>query len=191
MLQIPAIPQKFCPDKKSQTWSHPKVPTRCRRRRMSFSRRQLLRHTIFAVAAWTARPLHGQGWAAPKPVHGNSLENVPGPNADRTRFTGLIGSGFRVTPTSRKGATVWLRLLAVEDLPTLEPVNVGSMAVPPKQTSAQIYTHGFMLSFLGTMPETLLQGTYIFEHPNMAKFSLLIVPGGHGSQTYTAVINRL
>ena len=89
-----------------------------------------------------------------------------------------------------KGNSVWLRLLAVEDLPVLSPPNLGAMAVqPPKST--QVTTTGFMLSFLGTMVDQLPQDTYSFEHPGLGKFWLLIVPSAPGGQTYGAVINKL
>lgn len=161
---------------------------------MSVSRRKLLQHSILAVVACAARPLFA--WQGKKSGSSDSssvdaAENDALQRLDRAAFTGAIGSGFQVTSTSGKPSSVWLRLLSVDDLPALVPVNAASMAVPPKQTSAPTQTTGFVLVFLGTLPKPLPQGTYTFEHPDLGKFSLLIVPGGSGSQTYTAVINRL
>lgn len=158
---------------------------------MSVSRRQVLQQSILAVAACAVSPLPAWAGTTKTPPGNSSHPPTPGPEPDRAKFTRAIGSGFKVTPTSGKESAVWLRLLAVQDLPPLVPVNPGSMAVPPKQKSAPIQTTGFMLSFLGPSAQPLPQGTYIFEHAAMAKFSLLIVPDGQGRETYTAVINRL
>lgn len=161
---------------------------------MSVSRRQLLQRSVFVVAACAAGPLHA--WAGQKSVPASESAVDHGGNAalqhlDRAAFARFVGSGFQVTSTSGTASPVWLRLLAVEDLPALVPQNVAAMAVPPKKESATVQTSGFMLSFLGTMPKPLPQGTYIFEHSGLGKFPLFIVPDGPGKQTYTAVINRL
>jgi hypothetical protein len=162
---------------------------------MPVSRRKLLQNTVFVMAACAAGPL--PVWAASNKNKNsgsetpNAAENAGLQHLSRTAFEAEVGSGFQVTPTTGKASPVWLRLLAVTDLPALVPVNPASMAVPPKQKSAQIQTSGFMLSFLGTLPKPLPQGTYTFEHSGLGKFSLLIVPDGRRSQTYTAVINRL
>lgn len=166
-----------------------------RRSGMSVSRRKLLQNTALVAVACAASPV--SIWAAKNRNNStnnsspNQEESAALQNLDRAKFAAAVGSGFKVTPTSGKSDTVvWLRLLAVEDLPALVPVNTGAMAVaPPKQKSAAVETIGFMLTFLGTLPKPLPQGTYIFEHSGLGRFSLFIVP--HGQQTYTAVINRL
>lgn len=163
---------------------------------MPVSRRRLLQNSALVAAACVASPI--SIWAA-KNNNNSTNQSSPNPeenaalhNLDRARFATQVGSGFKATPTSGKSAPAWLRLLAVNDLPGLVPVNTGAMAVsPPKQSSAAVETRGFMLTFLGTMPKPLPQGTYMFEHSSLGKFSLLIVPDGPGKQTYTAVINRL
>ena len=159
---------------------------------MSVSRRQLLRNSVFAALACAASPL--QAWTGPKSGSTkqppkNPVDNAGLQHLDRASFTGVIGSGFKVSVTSGNSSTVWLRLLKVEDLPALTPVNLDAMAVLPKHNTAPVTTSGFMLLFLGTLPKPLPQDTYTFEHPGLGKFSLLIVPNGH--ETYTAVINRL
>jgi hypothetical protein len=160
---------------------------------MSVSRRNLLRNSILAAMAFTASPF--RAWGAKNNSGKNSnqgkVSNAGWEHLDRAAFNKAVGSGFKVTPVSGNGTSVWLRLLQVEDLPALVPVDPASMAVPPKQTSPPILLSGFMLVFLGTLAKPLPQGTYDFEHPALGKFSMLIVPGGQGSQTYTAVIARL
>jgi Domain of unknown function (DUF6916) len=162
---------------------------------MPVSRRKLLQNSVWAMAACAANPF--SAWAGRTQ---NGTPSSPGAKVDnaglqalnRPAFAGEVGSPFQVTPTSGKASPVWLRLLAVEDLPALVPVNTASMAVPPKHSSAApVRTKGFMLVFLGTMPKPLPQGTYNFEHSVLGTFSLLMVPDGPGKQTYTAVINRL
>jgi hypothetical protein len=161
---------------------------------MSVSRRKLLQHSILAAFAFAAGRLHAgteqkDGSSGDSPP--NKAQAVTLKPLDRAAFTGAVGSGFQVSPTTGKSSPVWLRLLAVQDLPALAPVNPALMAVPPQQKSAPIQTTGFMLQFLGTLPEPLKQGTYDFDHPQLGKFSLLIVPEGQEQQTYIAVINRL
>jgi hypothetical protein len=159
---------------------------------MPVSRRQLLRNSVFAAIACAASPMQGWTGAKSSPTKQppkNSIDNAGLQHLDRAAFTRVVGSGFKVSTTSGKSSTVWLRLLKVEDLPALAPVNLGAMAVLPKHSTAPVTTSGFMLLFLGTLPKPLPQGTYTFEHPGLGKFSLLIVPDGR--ETYLAVINRL
>jgi hypothetical protein len=161
--------------------------------KMSVSRRKLLQNSVLAAFAFAAGRLH----AGTGQKDGSSADSPPDKPAvtlktlDRAAFAGALGSGFQVSPTTGKSSPAWLRLLAVQDLPALASVNPALMAVPPQQKSAPIQTTGFMLQFLGTLPEPLKQGTYNFDHPQLGKFSLLIVPEGPGQQTYIAVINRL
>lgn len=160
---------------------------------MTVSRRNLLRNTVLAAIAFAVNPFRawsGQKESGKKPGQ-STVSNAGWEHLDRTAFNKAVGSGFKVTPVSGTGDSVWLRLLKVEDLPALVPVSPDAMDVPPKQISPTIPLSGFMLNFLGTLPKPLPQGTYTFEHPALGKFSLLIVPGGRGDQTYTAVIARL
>jgi len=168
---------------------------------MAVSRRNLLRHSFVAAVAFAAGPFKAWGATKPQmpkdqaPNNNQRHNNVTGgtlQHLDREAFDQEVGSSFQVTPVSGKPSSGWLRLLAVKDLPALVPVNPASMAVlPPKQHSAHIQTSGFILTFLGTLPAPLPQGTYKFVHAGLGTFTLLIVPDGQGQQTYTAVINRL
>jgi hypothetical protein len=155
---------------------------------MSVSRRRFLQSSTLAAAACAAAPL--QAWNN-KPSLDGATNHLPGLNGlSRQSFERVVGSSFKVSATTGNANTVWLRLLAVEDLPALQPVNTAIMAVPPKPTTSAVSTTGFMLSFSG--PGTRLpQGTYAFEHAGLGKFALLIVPGGPGLGTYTAVFNLL
>ena len=159
---------------------------------MTVSRRRFLRNSAFTVAACTVQPLYA--WTGNKPpVDGSAFTHTPSAHVvSRQAWERLVGSDFEVTPASGKGTPVWLRLLAVDDLPPVEPVNTGIMAVKPKAATTVVSTTGFMLSFSGgSAGAPLSQGSYLFEHESLGKFELFIVPGGPGLDTYTAVFNRL
>lgn len=161
---------------------------------MSVSRRSLLQNSIFAIVAGLATPLYSwtgknktSGGAPPQHPVNDNLNHL-----SRHSFTEVIGSGFKVTePDSQNVSPVYLRLIAVEDLPAIVPVNAEAMIVPPPQTKSAQKTDGFILIFTGSLPKPLPQGTYEFEHARLGTFSLLITPGGGGFQSYNAVINRL
>jgi hypothetical protein len=156
---------------------------------MSVSRRRFLKHGAFAAIACAAIPseaLTGRRPDLDPAITGTDIHGHAG--VARSAFEGLIGSPFKVTTKSGNASPVWLRLIAVSDLPAIEPVNVGSMAVAPKTSSPAPRTTGYILSFSagGT---SLTQDTYIFENDRMGKFPLFIVPAGPGQ--YTAVFNLL
>ena len=158
---------------------------------MTVSRRSVLRQGFVAAVACVAGPL--QAWSANK-KNSNNDSARKGTGADsqplsREAFNKAVGSGFKVSPTSGNGNTVWLRLLSVQDLPALVPVDTAAMDVPPRSTSS-VTTSGFMLHFLGTLPKPLPQDTYTFEHPKLGTFPLFIVPEGANGE-YIAVINLL
>ncbi len=161
---------------------------------MSVSRRRFLHHGAFAAAACAASPLlHGWGGRQlppdnlmpPSHAGGAALHGL-----SRESFTGLIGTAFKVSHSSGNADPVWLRLLAVHDLPSLAPVNVGGMAVPPPRTSSVASTTGYLLLFSGPGTQ-LLQETYTFEHDRLGKFAMFIVPGAPGQGSYAAVFNLL
>lgn len=169
---------------------------------MSVSRRRFLQHGVLTAAACAAIPL--QGWAAANNRAGDRNTSEPGNNhppmsphiqgdalehLDRDSFTGVVGTGFKVSRGEGTDA-IWLRLLSIDDF-TLTPVNTGSMAVPPKASRVQPTTTVFGLEFLGPSSQPLKQGTYVFEHIKLGTFQLFIVPNGPSQDTYTAVINRL
>ena len=169
---------------------------------MPVSRRRFLQHGVLTAAACAAIPL--RGWAAannragdknnseprndrpPMSPHiqGDALEHL-----DRDSFTGVVGTGFKVSQGQGTDA-IWLRLLSIDDF-TLTPVNTDSMAVSPKTSGVQPTTTVFGLVFLGPSSQPLKQGTYVFEHIKLGTFQLFIVPNGQSQDTYTAVINRL
>ena len=107
---------------------------------------------------------------------------------DRNAFSGVIGSSFKII-TGAGQLPVWVTLLAVEDLPALAPVNPASFAVMNKRSGFAPTSSGFVLLFGGSSP--VPQDTHLFEHQDLGRFALFTVPGGNGTQVYTAVINRL
>lgn len=169
---------------------------------MPVSRRRFLQHGVLTAAACAAIPL--EGWAAANNRAGDRNTSEPGNNRapvsphiqgdalehlDRDSFTGVMGTGFKVSQGEGTQA-IWLRLLSIDEFP-LTPVNTASMAVPPKTSGVQPTTTVFGLEFLGPSSQPLKQGTYVFEHIKLGTFKLFIVPNGPGQDTYTAVINRL
>lgn len=160
---------------------------------MSFSRRKFLWQGSLA-AMFCAGPL--RAWSANRNNPGDSLSHgrITGKvsNLSRQLFEGAVGSSFNVSSVAGNTQPVSLQLAAVEDLPALVPVNPGSMAVPPPQSSSPaVTTVGFMLSFTGGPSTGLKQGTYLFEHDAFGQFKLFIVPLGQTPQAYTAVFNQL
>src|SRR5215813_13491230 len=158
---------------------------------MAVSRRMFLHHGILA-AACAALPL--PGWSQKKTVTGevNAPGTLPSPNQvalggaqtfdanaalarlDRDAFAAAVGSTFEVQVTP--GAMpVWMRLLAVTDLP--KPAAPDASAFATRNMQVQIVpTAGFMLQFSTTEPNALAQGTYGFTHPALGQFAMFIVP---------------
>lgn len=176
-----------------------------RRCNLAFSRRIFLRHGVLAAAACAANPFSAMAFGTRRTPIGGSEEGDPrqtsGAGSDnwqdhaaaldklgRTAFSGAVGTNFKVF-TAAGQLPVWVTLLAVEDLPALAPVNLASFAVPNKATGFAPASSGFVLVFGGSSP--LPQDTYLFEHQNLGRFALFTVPGGNGTQVYTAVVNRL
>jgi hypothetical protein len=167
---------------------------------MSVNRRRFLQDSALAAAACAATPfLPSLAWAQQRPEPGSSEFEI-GPHTghgftarhldvERQSFESLVGSSFMVSPRTGNGSPVWVRLVAVEDPPSLAPVNPASMAVPPKPILSPVpTTTGYMVHFSG--PGTSLgQDTYFFANERMGRFELFIVPGLLGS--YTAVFNLL
>lgn len=160
---------------------------------MAVSRRKLLQHSIFAAMAFAVGPF--RTWGATTSDAPSNQSNVTGgslTDLDRAAFTGAVGSSFQVSPASGQGTSVWLQLITVDDLPAITPPNLGAMAVQPPPASSPVpVTSGFVVSFLGTMPDPLPQDTYTFQSATLGTFSLLLVPRPAGQQTYDAVINRV
>jgi hypothetical protein len=159
---------------------------------MSVSRRRFLKHGAFAAIACTAIP--GQAFSGRKSDVDGSGDHLRNPlshsslGVSRSAFEGLVGSSFKVTPQSGAGSPVWLRLIKVEDLPALLPVNTGLMSVPPPHSAPAPTTTGYILT-LSAGGTSLTQDNYIFENGRMGKFLMFIVPAGPGQ--YTALFNLL
>lgn len=174
-----------------------------RRCNLAFSRRIFLRHGVLAAVACAGNPLIAFG-ARRAPSAGNEevgLQRTPEPGSDnwqdhaaaldhldRTAFSGAVGTNFKVF-TGADQLSVWVTLLAVEDLPALAPVNPASFAVPNKRNGFAPASSGFVLLFGGSSP--VPEETHLFEHTDLGRFALFTVPARNGSQVYTAVVNRL
>lgn len=172
---------------------------------MAFSRRIFLRHGVLAAVACASNPFSAMALGQRRiPIGGSEeaeLHKSSGSGSDnwqdhaaaldhldRTAFSGAVGTNFKVL-TGADQSSVWVTLLAVEDLPALVPVNTASFAVPNKRAGFAPATSGFVLSFGGSSP--VPQDTHLFEHQDLGRFALFTVPAGNGSQVYTAVVNRL
>jgi hypothetical protein len=107
----------------------------------------------------------------------------------RDAFAAAIGTNFKVFLATDDTLPVWMTLFAVEDLPKVAPANGASFAVANRASSIAPTSSGFVLVFGGS--SALPQGTRLFEHENMGRFALFIVPEGRGQQLYSAVVNRL
>jgi hypothetical protein len=108
----------------------------------------------------------------------------------RDSFASAIGSAFKLTSTSGKSRTFWLRLLSVKDLNAPPAINPAAMAVSPPAAAQQIVrTSAFSLAWFGGPIHTVQQDTFFVEHPELGQFALFIVPAG--PQQYTAIVNRL
>jgi Domain of unknown function (DUF6916) len=159
---------------------------------MPFSRRKFLQQGTLAALV-CAGPW--RAWSANRNNPGNSTQgHITGKVSSLSRqlFEGAVGSNFKVLPTVESTQPVWLQLAAVQDLPTLAPVNTGAMAVPPPRSSSPpVTTEGFMLSFTGGPSTGLAQGTYLFDREGLGQFQLFIVPEGRSPEAYTAVFNQV
>ena len=161
---------------------------------MSVSRRRFLKHGAFAAIACAAIPaeaLSGRKHDIDGSGSGDLLHNPLSHQAlsvNRSAFESLVGASFKVTPQSGAGSPVWLRLTKVEDLPVIEPINVGLMSVPPPHSAPAPTTTGYILSLSGG-GTSLSQDNYLFENDRMGKFLMFIVPAGPGQ--YTALFNLL
>jgi hypothetical protein len=175
---------------------------------LAFTRRLFLRHGILAaLAASVGKPLFAssggrapqglegldplQGTSAKQSKSGTWQQHVTALNAlGRDAFTRAIGTNFKVFLTDNSADSsqiVWVTLLAVKDLPKIEPANDAGFAVPRKGHAPVPTSSGFMLVFGGSSP--LPQATHLFQHNSLGNFAMLTVPDG--PQLYSAVINRL
>src|SRR5437764_10829693 len=105
---------------------------------MAVSRRRFLRHGTLVAVGCAASPL--LGWSRRPDLNGDAGSQVPkAPGGAHSSaltseaFQTAVGSGFKVTQGSD---TVWLRLMAVGDLPPIVPANLAGMAVPPPKSAS-------------------------------------------------------
>ena len=135
-------------------------------------RRFLLRGACLAVAA------------AALPAANLTSRTVPGPvplsNLSLAAFEGLLGASFKVRPAG--GGILKLTLRKAQSL---------SFSTPPRAAGPR--WEGFSLVFSGPSGQVLPQDTYSFEHEQVGRFDMFIVPIGQppdGVPRYQAVFNR-
>jgi hypothetical protein len=181
---------------------------------MAVSRRIFLGGSVATAIACVSAPLAAlAGGGRPLPIdrglpnrNSGSAGDIPDISAKRTvtpeqryggvahltrdSFAGAVGSAFKLTSTSGKSMTFWVRLLSVTDLSTLPPTNPAAMAVAPPPAAQQLVrTDSFSLAWFGGPLHTVQQETFFVEHPELGQFALFIIPAG--PQQYTAIVNRL
>ena|ERR1700730_2769035 len=111
-----------------------------------------------------------------------SLERVLGyernantiPGLTRKNFARYLNTNFIIHHAQSK---VSVRLIEVENLRAATP-----------------YGEAFCLLFRGDHSTALTQNTYVIEHPELGRFSFLLVPIGSRDKSavfYEAIINRL
>ena len=130
----------FCKVRSSKS-DFPPMLLNERRCNLAFSRRIFLRHGVLAAAACAASPFSAMALSGPRIPLGSSEETdlrkssgagsdtwqdhaMALDHLDRTAFSGAVGTNFKVL-TGADQLSVWVTLLAVEDLPALAPVNTG------------------------------------------------------------------
>jgi hypothetical protein len=71
--------------------------------------------------------------------------------------------------------------------------NAGLLLTEVKRGKSDPRVDYFHLRFRGVSGQILSQGTYCFQHQDLGRFSMFIVPnaGKAGAPTYEAVFNRL
>ena len=96
---------------------------------------------------------------------------------DLESFESQLGTNFLI---NHEAAKVQVRLVHVTNFASAKQAEAGK--------------EGFSLLFRGPKETTLKQGTYLIEHPELGRFSFLVVPVGTKDTRaphYEAVINRL
>ena len=92
-------------------------------------------------------------------------------------FESQLGTSFLI---NQEAAKVKVKLVHVTNFASAKQTDAGK--------------EGFSLLFRGPKETTLKQGTYLIEHVELGKFSLLVVPVGTKDTRaphYEAVVNRL
>jgi hypothetical protein len=139
---------------------------------MNFTRRKFIQSS--ALAALTATVGHAgvarvSGLAAGGPDPLGYLK--------REHFESFIGGGFRIRNDAGRWASI--RLRDVIDL---------KIDINEKRGYAG---DSFRLGFEASRKSGLVQETYHFDHENLGRFSLFLVPVGGSGIRYEAIINRV
>jgi hypothetical protein len=95
----------------------------------------------------------------------------------RAHFEAVINTRVRITGDNGKTSVIWLR----EAAELKEQINME-----------RGYTgESFRLGFESPRKTDLVQGTYQFDHENLGRFSLFLVPVRGSGVHYEAVINQI
>jgi anaerobic selenocysteine-containing dehydrogenase len=145
----------------------------------SLSRRDFFKRAGAGLMATTLATLVPQGLTA----HADSA-SAPRNIWTQSVFGARVGQDF----TADLGA-------AGKQVLKLTAVNTGIsrfQRVPNRVVPAKA-GESFCLVFHGKQAAAARQGTYRFEHPQIGRFSIFIVPGGadQGGQSYVAIVNRV
>lgn len=138
---------------------------------MKFTRRNFIQSA--AVAAFAATLGHAAG--------GSNAGRVSGPDPltylKREHFEPFINAGFTIS--SDAGRTAVIRLNEAVDLKN-------------EINDERGYTgESYRLGFNAARKIDLAQGTYHFDHENLGRFSLFLVPVGGRGTRYEAIVNRI
>jgi len=139
---------------------------------MSSSRREFLKRGTF-VALAAGAPLG----LAEKAFGLGTTKSVAGLKLNLESFEDQLGTNFSI---KHETSSVNMRLVRVTNFASQKQTEAGK--------------EGFSLLFRGPNQTTLKQDTYVIEHEQLGRFSLLVVPVGTKDTRaphYEAVINRL
>lgn len=139
---------------------------------MSLSRRRFL-EVGTVVAAGASVPLHGLAATTAANALGNSGETLHQMSPERLQQ--FVGTDFAVD--AGLGRPLHMELASIE-----------SFAEPKVQDNAS--GHSFVMNFRLMKGSAVRQGTYEFQHKELGKASLLIVPSNTRPTLYAAVINH-
>jgi hypothetical protein len=143
---------------------------------MKFTRRKFIESSAMAALAAAL------GNAAGRPAFGRESGHFgKGPHPlsylQREHFEPFIGTSVRIR--NDEGRTAVVRLREAADLKNQVNTDRG-------------YTgNSFRLAFDSERKTGLAQGTYHFEHENLGRFSLFLVPIGGSGVHYEAIVNRI
>lgn len=147
---------------------------------MTFTRRKFIQSSAMAaVAAALGHAAGGTVLGSETGLFAGTSEKGPHPLSylKREHFEPFINTTIKIRSEAGRTAVITLREAA--DLKNQINTDRG-------------YTgESFRLAFDSTRKTGLAQGTYHFEHENLGRFSLFLVPVGGSGVHYEAIVNRV